>query len=515
MIAMRLSKILILLFCFGIFLRLVPIITGNTFFWFDQGLDSILVKLLVVDHRINLTSRYSGLAGVLMGPVYTWMLTIPFAISRGDPRSFTIFLSFLSLISAGASYVFVKKVAGLTAGLFACAWVLFAPFFVFNSTVASSPAPLTSLFIFYIICAYELFANNKTIFWIPLLFLCGLFFQFEIAFSLFLIPVTLTLFFIFRSKKLFNRNLVIGILLLALTFVPQLLFDFRHNFLITKGFLNIFSGSGNSLYSNQHPLFTRFVDRGWSFGDDFLRMALLFRNPFIVFPVFAAIIYGWFISKQKKLFKILITIIAVFYIGFSLYPGPIWDWYRAGLPIVYTLLFVIPFAVIWNKFKFSRIFIIILFLSIFYKAIDPPSIISQLQNKIIYNISSRKTQELILDYVYKSADGKPFSYFAYTPPVYDYVWQFDFWQYGQSKYGYLPKNWQMSIPLLGIGVQAVAPTNNEGLFYLIMEPNPERPWEREGWRKNKLGKIIETKYFPGDVIVEKRITNEQSEVYNN
>ncbi len=62
----------------------------------------------------------------------------------------------------------------------------------------------------------------------------------------------------------------------------------------------------------------------------------------------------------------------------------------------------------------------------------------------------------------------------------------------------------MSIPLLGIGVQAVAPTNNEGLFFLIMEPNPERPWERNGWKESKVGKILETKIFPGDVIVEKR-----------
>ena len=113
MTAMRLSKttiILIILFGLGIFLRLLPIITGNTF-WFDQGLDSILVKLLVVDHRINLTSRYSGLAGVLMGRLHL-DVGFTFAISRGDPRSFSIFLSLLSLFSAGAIYIFIKKLLG-------------------------------------------------------------------------------------------------------------------------------------------------------------------------------------------------------------------------------------------------------------------------------------------------------------------------------------------------------------------------------------------------------------------
>ena len=268
--------------------------------------------------------------------------------------------------------------------------------------------------------------------------------------------------------------------------------------------MNLFLGSNNSLYSNQGSLFARFGERAWSFGDDFLRMALITRNPLIVIPIVATMIFGWYISNQKNLFKILLTIITVFYVGLSLYPGSIWDWYRAGLPIVYSLLLVIPLAVIFDKYRLTRIIIFIFFLCIFYKAVDLRSIIFQFQNKITYNVSSRKTQENILEYVYTSAEGNPFSYFAYTPPVYDYVWQYDFWQYGQNKYGYLPKNWQMSIPLLGIGVQAVAPTNNEGLFFLIMEPNPERPWERNGWKESKVGKILETKIFPGDVIVEKR-----------
>lgn len=443
-----------------------------------------------------------------MGPAYTWIMAVPFALSHGDPRSFTILLSLLSLVSATAIYVFVKKIIGLTAALFVYGWVLLAPFFVFNSTVASSPSPLTSLFVFFIIFSYELFINKKTIFWIPLLFLCGLFFQFEIAFAFFVIPAILVLLIIFEPKKLFDRNLSIGILLMAATFVPQLLFDLRHDFLITRGFLGLFSESENSLYSNQHPFFTRLADRAWSFGDDFLRMVLLFRNPYIVLPAVGVMIYGWHLSKQKQLLVMLISIIGVFYIGLSIYPGPIWDWYRAGLPIVYVLLFTTPFSLIWEKFKVSRLLILAFFLSIAYKAISPQSIVLQLQGKTEYNVSSRKTQETVLDYVYQSADGSPFSYFAYTPPVYDYIWQYNFWWYGQKRYNYLPKNWQMSIPLLGIGTQGLPPKPNEDLFYLIIEPNPDRPWEPDGWKKSfiKAGTVIESKVFPGEVVVEKRIT---------
>lgn len=508
MTAVRLSKIniiLIVLFSLGIFLRLIPILTGNTFFWFDQGLDAILIKLLVIDHKINLTSRYSGLAGVLMGPLFTWLMAIPFAISRGDSRSFSIFLSLISLTSAGAIYLFIKKTVGITAGLFVCAWVLLMPFFVFNSTVVSSPSILTSLFVFFIIFAFELFVKKRTFFWVPLLFLCGLFFQFEIAFALFAIPTVLILMIVFKTLP--NMHFFLGLFLFGITFVPQFLFDIRHNFLITKGFINLFSGSGGSnLYATHNSLLTRFGERAWSFGDDFLRMALIFRSPFVVLPVIGAMVYGWYVSKQKNLFQILISIVAVYYVGLSLYPGPIWDWYRAGLPIVYSLFLIIPLSVIWDKYKLAPVAILVLFLAIFYKAIDPQSVLLQLQNKVVYNVSSRKTQEAVLDYVYQSAGKKPFSYFAYTPPVYDYIWQYDFWQYGKNKYGYLPKNWAMGIPLLGIGVQAGVPKTDEGLFYLIMEPNPDRPWERSGWELGKVGKILEIKVFPGDVIVEKRTT---------
>ena len=512
MTATRLSKprfdrgklLLIVLFGVGIFIRLIPVITGNTFFWFDQGLDTLMVQILVVNHKINLISRYSGLSGVLMGPLWTWLLAIPFALTHGDVRAFSLFMSLLSLVSAGITFVFVKKLFNFLTAIIATAWILLAPIFVFNSTVAASPHPLTSLFILFIWFSYELFVNKKSKFWIPLLLLCGIFFQFEIGFGLFTLPVVLVLMIIF--KKLPDRYFFLGVLAGALTFAPQILFDFRHSFIITKGFLGIFGR--NSLYSAHNSLLGRFGDRAWSFGDDFLTMVLLFRNPLIVIPAVLAMIYGWYLSNQKKLLVILVTIIAVFYVGFSFYPGPLWVWYRAGLPIVYVLLFAVPISIIWQKFKLFRIFLLLFFLSWIVYAIKPADIKAQLSGKIVNDVSSRKTQEMVLDYIYKDAAGKPFAYYAYTPPVYDYIWQYDFWQYGKGKYGYLPKNWQLDVPLLNIGTQPTPPTTDEGLFYLIMEPNPDRPWEPQGWATSfiKVGNILETKYFPGNVIVEKRMT---------
>lgn len=497
---LRLKILLIVLFSLGLFLRLAPVITGNIFFWFDQGLDAILVKILVVDHKINLVSRYSGLQGVLMGPFWTWLMAIPFAFSRGNPASFSIFLSIISLASSALTFIVAKKYFGSVTALFTTGFTLLAPIFVFNSTVAASPHPLTFLFILFIWFTYELFVKSKSFFWIPLLLLIGLFFQFEIGFALFTLPTIIILFLAFRARKTLGRHFLIGTLLLCLTFLPQALFDIRHNFLITNGILKIFSG-GNSLYGSYSPLPNRFLERAWSFGDDFLTMAVLLRHWAFVGLLLILMIWGHFLQSQKNFLKVLLIILGTYYVGFSLYPGPLWVWYRAGLPIVYVLLLTIPLGILWEKVKLTRVIILAVLLVISSKAIN-------IQTDIA-DAAMLKTQTRVLDYIYQSASGQPFSYFIYTPPVYDYVWSYDFWWYGQQKYGYLPQNFQMTIPLLGIGEQAKPPTGEEKLFYLIMEPNRERPWEIAGWKKSfiKTGKTVEAREFPGDVIVEKR-TNE-------
>ena len=53
------------------------------------------------------------------------------------------------------------------------------------------------------------------------------------------------------------------------------------------------------------------------------------------------------------------------------------------------------------------------------------------------------------------------------------------------------------------------PTSNQGLIYLIIEPDVERPWAPKGWLESyiKVGKITEIKKI-GDIVIEKRIAIE-------
>ena len=517
---MRLSKnqLLILILgialVFGFLVRIVPIIHHQNYFWFDQGLDTILVKQLVVDHKLSLVSRYSGLAGVLMGPLWTWLLAIPFILGSASPVAPVIFFSVLGSLSAVIVYKFLSPI-NKSAAIFSFLGVLFAPILITYSNLVASPHPLSFLFIFYIWFLCKIAIDQESKYFIPLLFLVGLFFQLEIGFALFTLPAILVTLVLFHNvKQIFSKHFFIGLVVFSLTFLPQLLFDLRHNFLITNGFLSLFQGKG-TLYGAHDPIFVRFFERAKSFRDDFALMALYIQPTILAIFTLLLSFGGWGLAVKEKLknhtnlFKVLFAIIFTFYVGFSFYPGPLWTWYRAGLPVVYIIFLMTGLAVIFNKVKLLRPIILILLAIFIIQGANLQNISDRVMGKEINDNAILQNQEQALDYVYKLAAGRSFSIFAYTPPVYDYIWQYNFFWYGQKKYGYLPKNWQMGIPLLGIGEQSKPPKMDEGLFFLILEPNSERPWEPEGWKKSyiKYGKIINTQTFPGKIVVEERTTN--------
>lgn len=498
----------------GFFVRIAPAFHHQIYFWFDQGLDTILVKQLVVDHKINLVSRYSGLAGVLMGPLWTWLQAFPFAVSSGSPVASTVFFSLLGTISSMAVYKFLLPI-GRPAAFFSFLGVLFAPMMITYSNLVASPHPLSYLFIFYLWFIYRIVVDKKIIFWLPLLFLTGLFFQLEIGFALFVLPTIIAVVVIFGQwRKLANRYLFLGLLLFGLTFLPQALFDLRHDFLISRGVLALFSGK-NSLYGGHDPLLVRFLERAKSFRDDFILMALYIQPTILAAFAFLLSAAGWWMAFRKKLanhlavFKLLVTVVATFYVGFSFYPGPLWTWYRAGLPVVYIILLMTGLAIFWEKVKYAKLLLTVLLAIFVIQGINIPAFSARLAGTPVSDNAILQNQEMAIDYVYRNAAGRSFSYFAYTPPVYDYIWQYNFWWYGQKKYGYLPKNWQMGVPLLGIGEQARPPKSDEGLFFLIIEPNSERPWEPNGWEKSyiKYGQVLTSYEFPGKIIVEERVAH--------
>src|SRR6266496_3083638 len=90
--------ILIILFFAAFFLR-TYLLQQNLFFGPEQGIDFTVVRDLVINHKITLIGSKTYVSGIFHGPVYYYILSIPFLLSSGDPYFSLIFLITFNCLS--------------------------------------------------------------------------------------------------------------------------------------------------------------------------------------------------------------------------------------------------------------------------------------------------------------------------------------------------------------------------------------------------------------------------------
>ena len=98
-----------------------------------------------------------------------------------------------------------------------------------------------------------------------------------------------------------------------------------------------------------------------------------------------------------------------------------------------------------------------------------------------------RNQTEIIDYIYHEANASKFNYLVYTPPIFDYPYQYLFKWYAVKKYGYQPE------------------TSAQELLFVVLEPDT-MPARQKSWleiRKND-GKIVKEKKFPSGIVVQTR-----------
>ena len=92
-------------------------------------------------------------------------------------------------------------------------------------------------------------------------------------------------------------------------------------------------------------------------------------------------------------------------------------------------------------------------------------------------------------FIYEDAKEKPFNLFVFTPPVNTDAYDYLIWWIGNKEYNYVPG------------------ARKEGTFYLLMEPDPNKPWSYKGWMETviKTGTVEKTKELPSGFIIQKRV----------
>ena len=486
------SKIdsLALIFILLINLLLKIPITNKGFFAFtyDQGRDLLAVSKIIYEGTLTLIGPTTGLQGIFYGPWWYYFLSPLLFISGGNPQSVGSLFGLLGIATVVCLYLFIKNTThslllSLSLALVASmssSW-MFGPTLIWNTSLT----PI--LLIFFIVLMNKIFDEPKSVYFFLLGIVAFLIMDSELPFGLIILGYVLISILIFR-KVFFQKKILLTFSGMLLILLPRILFDLRHNFLISKSIISYLIHP--KIYGEEVPLITRFIyrlDLYWGiFSQAFTRNNKLLGLLF--FFLIVSIIF--LISKNKKvwhdlkndvLFIHLSLIIIFSLIFFTLFKDVVWDYYLIGLPVLFILIISRIFLCA-TRLKKAKLFtagvLLILVVLNFNKGILSPFKIFWEGDGATY-----KNEKMVIDYI-ASQKPRDYSFYAYSPAIFDYP--FDYWYNRQG----LLEN----------------PKDNQKLMYLVIREESSQKYHKLGWYGDKTKDstvVLERKEFPGDLIIEK------------
>lgn len=473
-----------LIFSLAAFLR-----TFRTFdllrFYYDQGRDAQIIIKIIQDLHPVLVGPTTGLAGILRGPAFYYLLLPGYLIGQGSPAIAALWIQILNLIGIFILYKFIKRSFGQKISLIAICLIGLSYHFVSLSRWLSNPSVIFLSIPLMLFSLQKIYYDEKPHLWYPILALIlGLNLQFEIASEIWFIPLIPLLWLLKLLPKPSLKVFFISLFVFLVTLLPQIIFDIRHDGLIRNGILTNFAKGGPS-FSYDHQLFP---GRLLLFLETFTDLVAenLFFAGFLAAII--AILPPIFIKNYLKndqsiyyLFLVFPLIILLFYTGNH---GNFYKYYLLGTTPIFAIFLAKGMVETWGKptLKIASIIIIISFLAkntylhynFFRNDLTGESHIS-LGNQVAS-----------IKWIYQDAQGKPFTLRVYVPPVIPYSYDYLlFWL--QKKDNLYP------------------PTEDQPLFYALYEVDPDHPDRLKLWLENQggYGKIQKTLQFGGIHLVKR------------
>lgn len=475
----------------GILMRSVEVLSRNFVFLYDQGLDMLSVRNILVNHKLTLIGveaggGFAGLTGIFHGPGYRYLLALFTLFSRGDPYGPMVALWVSQIVVLWLFYVLGKRLFGTWGGLAAVYVAAVSPTFIGFSRVIWEPN-FAGLFI--MLYLFVLFCTDQRRMW-PAFFLgviaSGLY-NFEIPIA---VPAVIAAFlFLVLVRRVPIRSVLFFIAGCVIGVFPMIVFNARHGWMTFRG-LTLFAGlPAASAVVTLYRLYTHVREVFYSISGMF---PVIIGLPLWVWPgVFTgSLVWLWRKEKDKlqrvALFGILCIIFAHLVV-YVFYRNLVFGFYFTLLAYAVVLLSAQAIA---RLMKTKREWIVILFLLVTaFPAMYNTYRSFPVDMKDTGGMVKIKGKEEAIDFIYKEAGGKPFNLFIFSPPIYTYPYDYLLSWYAKKKYGYVPG------------------TEKKGTAFLLIETDFRRPWRSNGWLETviKTGTIIHTWTLPTGFIIQERI----------
>lgn len=452
------------------------------------------VKSIIYDRHLTLIGPYTSLQGIFQGPLWYYLLSITTFLFGGDPRGNVILMLVISMTVIVATFLVMRRLFGNACGLISAFLVATAPEAIAAATYSWNPHPMWLLLTIFFFILYQVCQSRKKyhLFLWPVI---ALMFHFEIALAVFILAGTLIYFLIWNRKLFINRYFLIGMLLSGMLFLPLLVFDVRHNFLMTKSFSQLFQNKDQGLFTKGEYLpYLNQMDA--HLNSLYINYRYVFQANDLIsgFSIIAAAGFlvslfikgGKFYTKKERGFLLLFVKFFFIFLALTfLYPFPLRYWFLTGFQMIYIL----PFSLFFRKLLTTRIGVIfvVAFVGITLIVVAPK--LYKLYRYPDYGgVAKIRGKTDAINFIYQDAKGKPFGLFVFNPPVYTDSYDYLTYFLSQRTYHYLPHK------------------EKKGTFYLLIEPDYDKPWSYKGWTETviKTGSVLKTWELPSGLIVQKR-----------
>lgn len=491
----RKNWLILLIWLVGLFLRFYN--QNNLLgFYYDQGRDAQMAQDILSATNFPAIGPTTGIQGLLLGPFWFYLITPGYFFAQGDPAIASLFICFLESLTIPLLFILIKKNWNSKAAYLAASIWAFSYYLIKSSRWFSNPSPLPFFVILMIFLLVAIYRDKKTKYWPLVAFILGLTIQLEAASAIFFIP-TIGILVLFNFKKTFTETKIStwfkSIVAFCILLLPQVAFEIKNNFIITKSFLGFLTGKVNSDTGKTWALPTiKFLQRRIpEFYHIFFSKLDTNITAFSLFFLVVLLIGIFFLFKKhfRKNYLVQISLLwfivplcfLIFFVGNY---GVLYDYYLTGFFAAFVIL--ISLIICWSKNLFFKLLLIVFaiyfylgnvpFLKIYLTSgIDGPE-------NIVYGNEIRA-----VDFICQQTLAKPYNLDIYVPPVipraYDYL--FD-WRIRQNK---------CTKPAL----------DNVDLIYNLIEVDPPHPERLDSWLQNQnhIGTIESVNQF-GGVYVQQR-----------
>ncbi len=395
----------------------------------------------------------SSSTGLFHGPLWAYVNYPAYLLGNGNPVIVGWYWIFLVICFLLTNFFLAKKLFDkTTAYLFVLMTSLYMVFHAHGFYNPHGAMLLTPLFFFFFIRYIE---TLKVRYLITHIFIASAIVQFQLAVG---IPLLILSFFYISIKAVRSRKKkhILIFLLLFISLGNFLIFDIRHNFLLSHLTLRYLASPGRD-----HPNYLLLLGDRLNLmtsGTEILRLNGGYRN----LVAFFLLLFFIFVQIRDKKYKTIYVGFLYFYVGFF-----VLSLINTG-PVLYFYLFpLFPFVfLIFSSFvtsRYKKVFIIIFFTMYVINLQTALTDTQNAKNFIGKDIYSWKFLYRVTSLVYEGKE-KEFGYFVYAPNVTAFEEKYAM-QYGQKMH---QKN--------------VYYFTKKPITYLIIAPPPSNnPYMLDAW----------------------------------